>query len=113
MQYRSYGKLTWKVSALGFGNLRLPVLNHKDNCINEPIAIPMIRYAIDHGVNYIDTAYDYHSGASEITVGKALRDGYREKVKLATKMPTWLIKSTDHLPISSSSSLYPRSVIAC
>lgn len=93
MKYRDFGSLDWKVSALGFGAMRMPTIGGKPSNINQPEAIKMIRYAIDHGVNYVDTAYPYHGGESERLVGKALRHGYRERVRVATKMPTWLVKS--------------------
>jgi len=95
MQYRQFGKLDWKCSVLGFGAMRLPQLgNEMISPINEPEAIRMIRYAIDHGVNYVDTAAIYNMGGSEKVVGQALRDGYRQKVKLATKLTAFMLKSS-------------------
>ena len=93
MQYRTFGRLNWQPSALGFGAMRLPVLDNDMGQIDEPEATRMIRYAIDHGVNYVDTAYPYHRGTSEALVGRVLQEGYRERVRLATKMPCWLIEA--------------------
>ncbi len=93
MKYRKMGSLDGEVSALGFGAMRLPMNQMMQ--VNEEEAIKMIRYAIDNGVNYVDTAYPYHNGESEVIVGKALKEGYREKVYLATKSPVWMVKKAE------------------
>ncbi|MGA2699222.1 MAG: aldo/keto reductase, partial [Methanoregula sp.] len=95
MLYRKFPRAPMDLSILGFGCMRLPVQENRQ--IDEPQATKMIRYAIDHGVNYIDTAYPYHDGESEPVVGRALRDGYREKVNLATKLPSWLITKREDM----------------
>ncbi|WP_042273704.1 aldo/keto reductase [[Clostridium] dakarense] len=94
MRYRKLGKTNEEVSILGFGCMRFPQIDGK---IDEKEATNMIRHAVDNGVNYIDTAYIYHDGESEAFVGRALSEGYREKVKLATKLPTWLVKNREDM----------------
>ena len=93
MQYRTFDKTGQKVSLLGMGTMRLPVT--EDGQVDREAAISMIRHSIDEGINYVDTAYMYHDGESEKIVGQALKDGYREKVLLADKMPVWLAKDEE------------------
>lgn len=81
------------LSILGFGCMRLPT---KGGVIEEARSIAMIHEAIEKGVNYFDTAYFYHAGKSEALLGKALLGGLRQRVKIATKLPSFMIKSLDN-----------------
>ncbi|MEE4195858.1 MAG: aldo/keto reductase [Anaerolineae bacterium] len=93
MQYRKFGKLDWNVSALGFGAMRLPSSRFRG--VDRPEAIRIMQRGIDLGINYVDTAWPYHLGESEKVVGEALKDGYREKVYLVTKLPVFLMRKTE------------------
>ncbi|HOO89068.1 MAG TPA: aldo/keto reductase, partial [Synergistales bacterium] len=91
MLYRTMPQTGDKISILGFGCMRFPL--DAEGKIDEPRSAAMLHSAIDRGVNYIDTAYPYHGGESEPVVGRALEGGYREKVFLATKLPSWMVET--------------------
>ena len=103
MKYRTMGSTGDEVSALGFGCMRLPIVDGDHTRIDDEVAVPMVRKAIDAGVNYVDTAYVYHSAAfdtpgdSEPFVGRALAGGYRDKVMVATKLPMWLLQAPEDM----------------
>jgi predicted aldo/keto reductase-like oxidoreductase len=125
MLYRKFGKTGVEVSALGFGAMRLPILGGKFEDVDEKATEAMLKYAIDNGVNYVDMAYVYHRGMSEIVVGKILHEnGLRDKVYIATKLPTYIIPNrkemdnilneqlrrlkTDHIDFYLMHSLFER-----
>jgi hypothetical protein len=93
MEYRPFGKLGFPVSVLGFGCMRLPTFD--GGAIDEAQATRMLHYALDHGVNYLDTAYPYHGGESERFLGRALQGGLRQRVTLATKLPARMVEEAD------------------
>jgi uncharacterized protein len=105
MLYRQLGKTGIDLSILGFGCMRLPVLDNKPNKIDYSKATQLLHYAIGHGVNYVDTAWFYHAavfgqpGESEPFVGEALRGEWRKKVHLATKMPLFLVKEAEQMDV--------------
>jgi hypothetical protein len=102
MRYRAFGRTGLDVSVLGFGCMRLPTLGAPDR-IDEAAATRLLRDAIERGVNYIDTAWFYHAtsfgqaGQSEPLVGKALSGGWRDRVRLATKLPQQIIRGREEM----------------
>lgn len=90
MLYRKVPKTGDELSILGYGCMRLP--QAKTGGVDVERAIRQIRYAIDHGVNYFDTAPVYHFGKSEHVLSMALESGYRAKVRIATKLPPWSVR---------------------
>ena len=90
MQYRNFGN-HFEVSALGFGLMRLPRAGDEPSDVDDEESIRMVRRAIEGGVNYFDTAYGYHGGQSEHVAAKGLAE-YRDQVRLATKLPSWLVE---------------------
>ena len=105
MQYRVMGKTGEEKSILGFGCMRLPLTDPSNpESIDYDLAEAMLHEAIEAGVNYVDTAYNYHSlggrsgpGQSEPFVGRALQGGYRRRVSVATKLPTWLVEKHEDM----------------
>ncbi len=85
MIYKNFQNLS--LSALGMGCMRLPVVDGNETCIDEAAAAEMLDYALSHGVNYIDTAWGYHGGQSEIVMGKLLKKYPRDSFFLADKFP--------------------------
>jgi predicted aldo/keto reductase-like oxidoreductase len=102
MLYRKMPRVKEDLSILGFGCMRFPILEGDITKIDEEKAEELLKYAIDNGVNYIDTAYPYHGasiigGASEPFVGRVLASGYRDKVMLASKLPCWFIEKMEDM----------------
>ena len=85
-----------KLSALGLGAMRLPIMKGgSDGQIDEEQTVKMVDYALDHGINYFDTAYGYHDGQSEIVMGKVLGRYPRESYYLADKFPGYDLSNMD------------------
>lgn len=93
MIYKNFQDL--KLSALGMGAMRLPVVGGDDSRIDEAAAGKMVDYAMEHGVNYYDTAWGYHNGNSELVMGRALSKYPRENYYLATKFPGYDLSNMD------------------
>ena len=85
MQYRKFGNTGAEVSVLGFGAMRLP--SHEDGTCDLEQSVPILQRGIDLGINYIDTAYVYIKGTSEVAVGQAIKKYDRDKIYITTKIP--------------------------
>lgn len=81
MPYRTLGRTGERVSALGLGGWHLGV-----GTVDEPTSVRIVRSAVDRGINFLDNSWDYNDGRSEERMGRALRDGYRDRVFLMTKI---------------------------
>lgn len=96
MKYRRFGKLDWEASILGFGVMALPSIGGDRAFIDEAESIRMIRYAVDQGLNYIDSGYPHDMSQYESRIcllSRALQGGYRDKVKISATLPLLLIHS--------------------
>ncbi len=102
MKYRELGKTRIKSSILGFGTMRLPLLDNNPEHVDVKQTEEMIEYAVNHGINMFDTAWVYHTlsrskpGVSETVLGDILSSGFYDKVHVSTKMPSWEIKSWEY-----------------
>ena len=90
MRYKDFADL--KLSSLGFGAMRLPVVDGDNAKIDQDAVNEMVDYSLDHGVNYFDTAWGYHDGQSEIAMGIALNRHDRGSFYIATKFPGYDVK---------------------
>ena len=109
MKHRKLGKTGLTVFPLGFGCMRLPTLKPGEPAIDHEKAINLIRKGIDSGINYIDTAYPYHGKESEIVVGLALKNGYREKEYLFRHNEAPATRGVPHIDFPPNQSLLQRS----
>lgn len=97
MKYRTFGKTGLQISALGFGCMRLPVIDRDRSRIDEKRAMELVHLAIDGGINYFDTAYPYHGrdfssgGFGEPFLARAIKKADRKNIHIATKLPSWLV----------------------
>ena len=96
MIYRTFGKAGLEISQLGFGCMRFPLTRvHDPTSIDEEKSTRMLQYAIDNGINLLDSAWPYHRETSERFIGRTLSVDYRKKVYFSTKLPIWLIKNKE------------------